>query len=80
MGSLGAMRRGSRDRYFQDEAADESKLVPEAIFSTAKGFESFAAFDKAARFYELYASRYREQKTAPTQNGKSRSRSRGRND
>lgn len=30
MGSLGAMREGSRDRYFQDEAADE-KLVPEGI-------------------------------------------------
>ena len=36
MGSIGAMRRGSRDRYFQDEfdleggrAAD--KLVPEGI-------------------------------------------------
>jgi IMP dehydrogenase len=37
MGSLGAMRRGSRDRYFQDEfdldASPESneKLVPEGI-------------------------------------------------
>ena len=36
MGSLGAMRRGSRDRYFQDEfdldADDGSeKLVPEGI-------------------------------------------------
>lgn len=37
MGSLGAMRRGSRDRYFQDEfdlptAGDGSdKLVPEGI-------------------------------------------------
>ncbi len=30
MGSMGAMRRGSRDRYFQDEV-DEQKLVPEGI-------------------------------------------------
>ena len=30
MGSLGAMRRGSADRYFQDAAA-EDKLVPEGI-------------------------------------------------
>ncbi|NIV46916.1 MAG: hypothetical protein GWN46_08980 [Gammaproteobacteria bacterium] len=30
MGSLGAMRRGSADRYFQDEF-DEKKLVPEGI-------------------------------------------------
>ncbi len=30
MGSLGAMRLGSRDRYFQDEF-DERKLVPEGI-------------------------------------------------
>jgi IMP dehydrogenase len=31
MGSLGAMRAGSRDRYFQDEEEDEIKLVPEGI-------------------------------------------------
>src|SRR5204862_2554769 len=36
MGSIGAMRRGSRDRYFQDEFDLESsgasdKLVPEGI-------------------------------------------------
>jgi IMP dehydrogenase len=36
MGSIGAMRRGSRDRYFQDEfdldsAAASEKLVPEGI-------------------------------------------------
>jgi len=30
MGSIGAMRRGSKDRYFQDEF-DERKLVPEGI-------------------------------------------------
>jgi IMP dehydrogenase len=30
MGSLGAMRRGSKDRYFQGEV-EESKLVPEGI-------------------------------------------------
>ena len=31
MGSLGAMSQGSRDRYFQDEAAEIEKLVPEGI-------------------------------------------------
>ncbi len=30
MGSLGAMKKGSRDRYFQDEF-DERKLIPEGI-------------------------------------------------
>jgi len=30
MGSIGAMKRGSKDRYFQDEF-DERKLVPEGI-------------------------------------------------
>src|SRR2546426_4028819 len=31
MGSIGAMREGSRDRYSQEEIASESKLVPEGI-------------------------------------------------
>ncbi len=31
MGSLGAMARGSADRYFQQEVADEMKLVPEGV-------------------------------------------------
>ena len=31
MGSLGAMARGSADRYFQQEIADRLKLVPEGI-------------------------------------------------
>jgi len=31
MGSLGAMRQGSRDRYFQDAEDDLQKLVPEGI-------------------------------------------------
>lgn len=31
MGSLEAMRMGSRDRYFQDQATTETKLVPEGI-------------------------------------------------
>lgn len=31
MGSLGAMRAGSRDRYFQMNVREESKLVPEGI-------------------------------------------------
>src|SRR4029450_3307626 len=31
MGSLGAMARGSADRYFQEEIGDQLKLVPEGI-------------------------------------------------
>jgi len=31
MGSIGAMARGSKDRYFQREVEDASKLVPEGI-------------------------------------------------
>lgn len=31
MGSLGAMREGSKDRYFQEEESNDSKLVPEGI-------------------------------------------------
>jgi IMP dehydrogenase len=31
MGSVGAMARGSADRYFQAEVRDELKLVPEGI-------------------------------------------------
>lgn len=31
MGSIAAMKRGSKDRYFQAEERDNSKLVPEGI-------------------------------------------------
>ncbi len=31
MGSVGAMKRGSKDRYFQEHAEDVSKFVPEGI-------------------------------------------------
>jgi len=31
MGSLGAMQQGAADRYFQEEAADTEKLVPEGV-------------------------------------------------
>jgi len=31
MGSIGAMRAGSRDRYFQGEVTSDAKLVPEGI-------------------------------------------------
>jgi IMP dehydrogenase len=31
MGSLGAMKEGSRDRYFQREVEEDVKLVPEGI-------------------------------------------------
>ena len=31
MGSLGAMKKGSSDRYFQDMESDIKKLVPEGV-------------------------------------------------
>jgi IMP dehydrogenase len=31
MGSIGAMKKGSRDRYFQSDVKDDAKLVPEGI-------------------------------------------------
>jgi IMP dehydrogenase len=31
MGSIGAMARGSADRYFQEEVSDQLKLVPEGV-------------------------------------------------
>ncbi|MFT7623473.1 MAG: IMP dehydrogenase [Myxococcota bacterium] len=31
MGSIGAMKQGSKDRYFQENTVDERKLVPEGI-------------------------------------------------
>ena len=31
MGSIGAMARGSADRYFQEDVADQMKLVPEGV-------------------------------------------------
>jgi len=31
MGSVGAMKAGSKDRYFQADVTDELKLVPEGI-------------------------------------------------
>ena len=31
MGSVGAMARGSADRYFQQEISDKLKLVPEGV-------------------------------------------------
>ena len=34
MGSVGAMARGSADRYFQSEVTDQLKLVPEGIEGT----------------------------------------------
>ena len=31
MGSIGAMQRGSKDRYFQDHHSESKKLIPEGI-------------------------------------------------
>ena len=73
MGSLGAMRRGSRDRYFQDEfdldANPEAaeKLVPEGIEGRVahKGSvagDDFAAHRRPARRHGLL----RVARTIPT--------------
>jgi IMP dehydrogenase len=46
MGSIGAMRKGSKDRYFQGEEADAGKLVPEGIEGRVpyKGTLSFTVY------------------------------------
>ena len=55
MGSIGAMRRGSRDRYFQDEfdleatATASEKLVPEGIEGRVAHKGSVAGDDPPAR-------------------------------
>ncbi len=41
-----------------------SKLVPQAILTTAQGYESVADFAKAAHYYELYANQYAAQHPA----------------
>ena len=48
MGSIGAMKQGSRDRYFQDEF-DEKKLVPEGIEGARPLQGSDIGVDRAAR-------------------------------
>ena len=42
MGSIGAMARGSADRYFQEDVSDKMKLVPEGVEGRIpyKGFAS----------------------------------------
>lgn len=51
-----------------------SELVPESIFTTAKGYESMAEFDKAARYYETYAGRFKAQKAPPARGRRHRRR------
>jgi IMP dehydrogenase len=67
MGSLGAMRAGSRDRYFQADVQNERKLVPEGIegrvpyrgplaesvFQLAGGLRSAMGYVGAASLEEL---------------------------
>ena len=36
MGSVGAMNKGSADRYFQSKQKDQSKYVPEVVEGFAK--------------------------------------------
>ncbi|MFH1008541.1 MAG: IMP dehydrogenase [Candidatus Latescibacterota bacterium] len=44
MGSLGAMERGSRDRYFQEDEMETTKLVPEGIEGQVPYKGSLAGF------------------------------------
>jgi IMP dehydrogenase len=75
MGSLGAMKRGSRDRYFQGKVQDQSKLVPEGvearvpyrgkikqvIYQLVGGLRSGMGYVGARDLVELYAkSRFRQ--------------------
>lgn len=68
MGSIGAMRKGSRDRYFQSNVEDAGKLVPEGIegrisyrgpladtiYQLMGGLRSAMGYIGAATIEELY--------------------------
>ncbi len=68
MGSLGAMRKGSKDRYFQASVEDPGKLVPEGIegripyrgsladniFQLMGGLRSAMGYIGASSIEELY--------------------------
>jgi IMP dehydrogenase len=43
MGSLEAMKKGSKDRYYQEDLAQEAKLVPEGIVGRVPYKGSLAA-------------------------------------
>ena len=67
MGSLSAMRRGSKDRYFQEDVVDEAKFVPEGVegrvpfrgplsdtvFQMVGGLKSSMGYAGAANIKEL---------------------------
>jgi IMP dehydrogenase len=69
MGSIEAMKKGSKDRYFQDDVESELKLVPEGIegrvphkgpisstiFQLIGGFKSGMGYCGAATIAELHA-------------------------
>lgn len=68
MGSLGAMQKGSKDRYFQSDVEEQSKLVPEGIegripyrgplantlYQLVGGIRSGMGYMGAATIEELY--------------------------
>lgn len=68
MGSLGAMKKGSKDRYFQEDVEDTGKLVPEGIegripyrgpivqviFQLVGGIRSAMGYIGASNFSELH--------------------------
>ncbi len=58
MGSIGAMKQGSRDRYFQGDVADAEKLVPEGIegrvpYKGTRGDERLPAGGRPAQRHGL---------------------------
>jgi IMP dehydrogenase len=65
MGSLGAMARGSADRYFQKEIEDNTKLVPEGIegqtpYKGYLGAADIASFQARAQFIRITGAGLRE--------------------
>ena len=68
MGSVGAMARGSADRYFQKEVTDALKLVPEGIEGqvpykgpyTGVQFATIPEFQSKARFIRITGAGLRE--------------------
>ena len=57
MGSIAAMKRGSKDRYFQAEEKDNSKLVPEGIEGRI-AYKGSVKDDDNFNFDRRYKSRY----------------------
>ncbi len=65
MGSIGAMREGSRDRYAQELEESESKLVPEGIegrvpYKGYTGCRTIREFQEKSRFIRITSAGLRE--------------------